>query len=181
MNAEIIPLLERYQTPNEEDKVLKQQFLQFIAAFPDNFHLRSNLTGHLTGSAWVLDSESKSKVLLVKHTKLQRWLQPGGHADGDGDLQRVAMKELLEETGIVAENAADGIFDLDVHAIPWHKQVPPHLHFDVRFLFFASITAPLQISSESQELAWVSLDKLQDYNPDQSVLRLKEKSFVFLR
>ena len=46
--------------------------------------LRSCRPGHLTGSALVVDPSDR-RILGLFHTKLQRWLQPGGHADGDGD------------------------------------------------------------------------------------------------
>ena len=176
MIEKLLNSIEKYQPSSPYDTVLKDQFSQFIRANPDNCLLRSNLSGHLTASAWVIDSETKSKALLVNHVKLNRWLQPGGHADGDSDLMHVAQKELEEETGIKAEISNPQIFDLDVHAIPWHKQVPPHLHFDVRYLFLASAHATLIISEESRELAWVDLTALELRGVDESVLRLAEKS-----
>ena len=71
---------------------------RFIDAHPDALH-RSCLEGHLTGSAAVVDPSTR-QVLLLFHAKVQRWLQPGGHADGDGNLARVALREAEEETGI---------------------------------------------------------------------------------
>ena len=176
MIEQLLHDIEKYQANSAQDTVLKDQFLQFIRANPGNCLLRSNLCGHLTASAWVIDSETKSKTLLVNHVKLNRWLQPGGHADGDSDLMRVALKELEEETGIKAKISNQQIFDLDVHAIPWHQQVPPHLHFDVRYIFLTSAHAPLIISEESRELVWVDLTALESLSVDQSVLRLAEKS-----
>jgi 8-oxo-dGTP pyrophosphatase MutT (NUDIX family) len=176
MIEKLLNTIENYQSSAPFDTVLKDQFTQFIRANPDNCLLRSNLSGHLTASAWVIDSETKSRALLVNHVKLNRWLQPGGHADGDSNLMHVAQKELEEETGIKAEISNPQIFDLDVHAIPWHKQIPPHLHFDVRYLFLASAKAPLSISEESRELAWVDLAALELRGVDESVLRLAEKS-----
>jgi 8-oxo-dGTP pyrophosphatase MutT (NUDIX family) len=180
MIEEIIKNISDYQAETSAQNALKVQFEQFIKANPTNCLLRENLTGHLTASAWVIDSETRRHALLVKHVKLQRWLQPGGHADGDPDLIEVACKELQEETGIIAKPISNQIFDLDTHAIPWHKDVPPHLHFDVRFLFTVSIKTPLTLSDESHELRWVEVNKLAEYGVDQSVLRLGEKSLDYL-
>ncbi|MDR1010766.1 MAG: NUDIX domain-containing protein, partial [Opitutaceae bacterium] len=60
---------------------------------------RSLLIGHLTGSAWIVDAERR-RVLLTHHRKLDKWLQPGGHADGELDLASVAMREAREESGL---------------------------------------------------------------------------------
>ncbi|MCZ7628413.1 MAG: NUDIX domain-containing protein [Microthrixaceae bacterium] len=60
---------------------------------------RTTAAAHLTGSALVLDAAGR-RCLVMLHTKLNRWLQPGGHADGDHELAGVALKEASEETGI---------------------------------------------------------------------------------
>jgi len=52
--------------------------------------------GHLTGSAWLVNADGNTRV-ADPHRKLNRWLQLGGHADGDADLARVALREAEEE------------------------------------------------------------------------------------
>jgi 8-oxo-dGTP pyrophosphatase MutT (NUDIX family) len=116
--------------------------------------------------------------LLTLHRKLNKWLQLGGHADGNENLAEVAMKEAEEESGLKSLRMVDvKIFDIDKHIIPARKGVPEHFHYDVRFLIEAEIDEPLQISEESKDLAWISYelaDELVNYNP--SIVRMLEKT-----
>src|SRR5438309_2052483 len=59
--------------------------------------LRSCVPGHLTGSAWIV-SPDRARTLLTHHHKLDKWLQLGGHADGQDDLAAVALREAREES-----------------------------------------------------------------------------------
>jgi 8-oxo-dGTP pyrophosphatase MutT (NUDIX family) len=137
------------------------QILAFIREQPTTCANRTNLTGHLTGSAWVLD-QLHEYVLLTKHRKLGRWLQLGGHADGEFDLEGVAMREAQEESGLTSIVPGSQLpFDIDVHNIPEREKVPAHFHYDVRFWFTADITEPLVISNESTDLQWISLSSLE--------------------
>ena len=73
--------------------------LDFVARHPDPFDRRIG-EGHLTGSAFVLTADG-TRVLLLHHRKLDRWLQPGGHADpGERSGEAVALREVREETGL---------------------------------------------------------------------------------
>ncbi len=139
-------------------------------AFRDYFN-----PGHLTGSAWVVD-ESGGRVLLLHHGKLNRWLQPGGHADGDFDLARVALRETQEESGLTRLQLIDSeIFDLDIHEIPARGAEPAHLHFDVRYLIRADSSEELVLSDESHALAWIELVNLERYTTEESVHRMARK------
>jgi 8-oxo-dGTP pyrophosphatase MutT (NUDIX family) len=132
--------------------------------------------GHLTGSAWVVDEE-RAHALLVHHRKLDRWLQPGGHADGQTDLHAVAWREASEETGLQRLRPAHGgIYDVDVHAIPARGDEPEHLHFDIRYAFIADRSEPLVVSDESHALAWFALADLDRDGIDESVRRLARKT-----
>jgi ADP-ribose pyrophosphatase YjhB (NUDIX family) len=152
--------------------------LSFVSSHPDCF-LRSNLQGQVTGSAWILDM-SKKFTLLVAHKKLNKWLQPGGHYENDPNILTVASREAAEETGLSSlVLLSEKIFDIDVHWIPAHKEVPEHRHFDIRFVFEADINEPLKISGESKSLAWIPLHQVAAYNPDESLMRMVRKSQVF--
>lgn len=130
----------------------------------------------MTASAWIVDP-SKKFVLLTHHAKLNRWLQPGGHADGDEDILNVALREAEEETGLKNFNLIyPGIFDIDIHTIPARKELPEHLHYDVRFLLQNSRLETLIHSEESHALAWVpatDIKSLSDKN--QSMIRMTQK------
>jgi len=149
--------------------------LAFIASHPDCL-LRSCVPGHLTGSAWVMN-RSRTKVLLILHRKLGRWLNPGGHADGDPNLPGVGLREALEESGLTGVRLVSrAVFDFDRHWIPDYKGIPGHYHYDFRFLCEADDAEPLRITEESDDLAWVDLAKVPTLNSEKSMQRLLAKS-----
>lgn len=138
--------------------------------------LRSCVPGHLTGSAWMV-SPDRTRTLLTHHRKLDKWLQLGGHADGDGDLLAVARREAAEESGLAAVRAVSpAIFDVDRHWIPPRKADPGHYHYDLRFLFEADPAAALAVSSESKDLAWVAIEQVTALNPEESMARMVRKT-----
>jgi 8-oxo-dGTP pyrophosphatase MutT (NUDIX family) len=113
----------------------------------------------------------------MHHRKLGRWLQPGGHADGDADVLAVARREAQEETGLAEIVTVDpAIFDVDVHRIPARPGEPEHWHYDIRFLLGASREASLAASAEANGLAWVALDQIASLDTDASVLRMVAKT-----
>lgn len=131
--------------------------------------------GHFTASAFVL-SPSGEELLLIWHTKFDRWLQPGGHVDPeDADIVAAARREVAEEAGVTALTPMGaGLFDLDVHLIPARKGEPEHRHFDVRLLFRAQDEA-LAHGSDAGGARWVRLGEIGLANSDESVLRAVRK------
>lgn len=168
-------LLVQYQPTLEIEQKFKGKFLQFIDNEVDCFK-RELLKGHITGSAFIID-EASTKAVLVHHAKLNCWLQPGGHADGDSDIMAVTLKEAKEETGLTNLSILPEIFDIDIHTIPARKQVPEHLHYDVRFLIIADEKEPFIVSSESTDIQWVGLNDLEKYEVDFSVKRMAQKIY----
>jgi 8-oxo-dGTP pyrophosphatase MutT (NUDIX family) len=149
----------------------REFILDFIASHEDAL-TRACADGHLTGSALVID-RSRRCALLMHHRKLDKWLQMGGHADGDGDLARVALREATEESGLAELMLASTTpVDLDVHRVEPPGEVP-HLHLDVRFLVVAPPGSDPIANHESRELRWVALDDLAAW-PEDGMRRLAE-------
>ena len=176
------PLLDQlalYRARHPEEEQVVDSIVDLVSAHRDCFQ-RSCLPGHVTGSSWIVDA-ALERGLLTHHRKLARWLQLGGHADGDPDVPAVALREAREESGmqdfdvIVPEDGCS-ILDVDVHVIPAFGNEPAHEHHDIRFLFRAAPGQGLTISSESNDLAWFAWADLGDVGADESVLRLGRKA-----
>jgi ADP-ribose pyrophosphatase YjhB (NUDIX family) len=142
----------------------------------DNFHVRAQLAGHLTGSAWILD-EDLTHALLTYHGKFDCWVQLGGHVEDDVDLLSASLREAREESGLAEVNpVSDSIFDVDIHSIPANPKEPAHFHYDIRFLFTADRNTPFVVSSESKDLAWVELERIAELTSEESVFRMVRKT-----
>ncbi len=182
----LLKMLDRYalQFPDEMGTV--EQIANLVNRSPDCFE-RSCRPGHVTGSAWVL-SHDHSQCLLVHHRKLNRWLQPGGHADGQTDIEAVALREAQEESGLqqLALQQTGGALvplDIDVHVIPARVDAATgkliedaHEHHDIRFLFLAAEGQELVLSEESHALRWFSYKELLNITNEESVLRMQRKA-----
>ncbi|MDA0957710.1 MAG: NUDIX hydrolase [Proteobacteria bacterium] len=173
--AALLKSVERYASRYPEEQATIVEFQRFVRANENCFD-RNLREGHVTGSSWILDRPHKH-CLLTHHRKLNRWLQLGGHADGDSQVARVATREAEEESGLGSIALVSGeIFDIDIHLIPERKHEPAHYHFDVRYLFEGDYDEPLVVSEESHELAWVPLSGIADYTEEESILRMVRKT-----
>jgi 8-oxo-dGTP pyrophosphatase MutT (NUDIX family) len=136
---------------------------------------RTLALGHFTGSAWLVSADCQ-RVLLTHHRKLDRWLQLGGHADGNGDLAEVALREAGEESGLAGLRVESVVFDLDRHLIPARKNEAEHWHYDVRFIVHAGSNEDFVVGPESHDLAWRVVSELvDDEHADESVRRMARK------
>jgi len=168
-------LLLAFEPRDEHQAGERARMLVFAAEHPDAL-LRTCLAGHFTASGLVLDARGEH-ALLTHHRKLGRWLQLGGHADGDGNLAAVALREATEESGIAGLRVDPRPVDLDVHAIPARGAEPEHLHLDLRFQVHAPPGAREVASDESHALAWFAPGGLSGLELDDSVLRLFRLAF----
>ncbi len=170
----LLEKLDNYHPSDASEVEARLRMISFVKENPDCFQRHLKI-GHITGSAWLMSRDGR-RVLLTHHRKLNKWLQLGGHADGDSNILAVALREAKEESGI--ENilaVTEDVFDLDIHEIPPHGQEPAHWHYDVRFLFRVEGDDTFIVSEESHELAWVTPDQLHALDTDASVQRMAKK------
>ncbi len=173
--SERIEGLTNYTTPYTNEQPFISRFVELLQG--ERCFFRDYLPGHITGSAWIVN-EARTHALLVHHAKLHKWLQPGGHADGDENVQAVALREANEETGLTKlQKLTPGIFDLDIHPIPARNDFPAHLHYDVRYAFTASQNDELLLSDESIAVKWIPLDEIPALSGNNdSILRMIAKT-----
>jgi len=170
----VLALLAAVRVPDHADAEVLAEFQRFVTVHADCCE-RALALGHLTGSAFLLD-RAGARVLLTHHRKLGLWLQPGGHADGDADLARVALREAEEESGLADLAIEPGIFDLDRHWIPERKGEPGHWHYDVRFVVRATGSEAFVVGEESHALAWRAVREVaEDATMDASLRRMAQK------
>jgi 8-oxo-dGTP pyrophosphatase MutT (NUDIX family) len=150
---------------------------QFLREHPLDAHLRAQPLGHLTASGFVLEA-TRTRVLLLHHGKLKRWLQPGGHGEGELEPRLIALREIEEETGLSASDLQafpdEQLLDVDVHPIPARPGEPAHPHLDLRYGFIARAGALARLSEESTDLRWFPLNALPG-DADSSLLRAVQK------
>ncbi len=140
---------------------------------------RRERPGHFTASALLVNA-SRDRVLLLHHSKLRIWVQPGGHADGNANLMAVALSEATEETGITGLRIWGAAIDLDIHRVD-----PPnedsHLHYDVRFLALAPASAVVDTNHESTAHRWAAPEELATLGVDPGLHRLAETGLALAR
>jgi 8-oxo-dGTP pyrophosphatase MutT (NUDIX family) len=169
----LVRALTGYRSAFQQEQNFVDQFLTLVNH--TNAYQRHHLPGHLTGSVWIVDT-TREWVLLTHHAKLNTWLQPGGHADGDENMVQVALREAEEETGLKNfKLLQESIFDIDIHPIPQRKDFPAHDHYDIRFLLQADKNEKYTVSEESHDLAWIKLTELSRWNATSSLQRMAEK------
>lgn len=171
--APLLDLISRYKPVDAQDAAALAALESFVRDNERCFE-RSLEIGHVTGSAWLVNPTG-DKVLLTHHRKLSAWLQLGGHADGEGDITKVAAREAEEESGIPgAALVSAEILDIDVHPIPARGSEPAHFHYDVRFALRAKCE-DFVVSEESNSLQWVRMEELEKFTQSRSMLRMRDK------
>jgi 8-oxo-dGTP pyrophosphatase MutT (NUDIX family) len=168
--------LHSYTAANSIEEQHRLDMIELVEAHEAWWH-RDTLPGHITASAFVV-SPDLDKLLLHFHRKLDRWLQFGGHDEGEKHPAKAVLRELVEESGLQQFEffGAPNFFDLDIHPIPESPKMAAHLHYDVRFLFVADDRQILQpADGESKRLRWMSLKDAAEALDEESSQRVYRK------
>lgn len=174
--------LELYRTfwNNTEDDNRVSKFLNFLNKNP-NAASRENALGHLTGATLIVDP-THQKALFTLHAKLNKWLQLGGHADGNFNVYESALREAQEESSLSEfkfhsfyPGTRPSILDLDIHLIPPRKSEPAHYHYDIRYLLETPHPEQIQITHESVDLQWFSISEAYQRIEEDSIHRMLDK------
>lgn len=179
LREQVCAALDAHQPCDERERGFVQRMKSLAGGASDPFSRASFGPGHFTASSFVL-SPCGGRLLLILHSKLGLWLQPGGHIDAtDSSLVNAARREAEEETGLRGLRTVldgDGLFDVDIHPIPANpkKGEPAHEHFDLRFLFLSE-SSELSAGSDALAARWVPLGEVIDAGTDDSVLRALRK------
>lgn len=172
--ASLIAGLAAYAASRPARADIANCFIEFARRHPE-CRERSLQVGHFTASAFLVSIDG-SRALLTHHAKLGRWLQPGGHLDGENDLAEAALREASEESGLPGLVVEREILDLDRHWIPAREADPGHWHYDVCFLVRATGSEEFEVSHESLALAWRSVEELAtDPVIDASLARMAQE------
>ena len=167
--AVLVDRLSTHEGTSEQQSAVAVRMLEFAATHADALE-RTCVDGHFTGSALVVE-RGTDRFVVLHHMKLDKWLQPGGHTEGDANLASTALREATEETGIDGLEVVRPAIDLDIHEVRPPSE-PPHLHLDVRFLVLAPAGSLPQGNHESRAIRWATIDDLDALGADDGLRRL---------
>jgi 8-oxo-dGTP pyrophosphatase MutT (NUDIX family) len=185
----LLHMLARYREAFPAEAEMVDRICRLVESHANCFD-RTCRPGHITGAAWILSTDRR-RSLLTHHRKLDRWLQLGGHADGQWHVEEVAIREAREESGItrfdiVPVNGVVMPFDVDVHVIPARYDSSgqmiedAHEHHDIRFLMVAHSDDEITVSDESHEVAWFTADEVLQRTNEESIVRMLHKALEML-
>ena len=179
---ELARALSAHVPADEEEARDLARIRDFVSRHPDPFD-RGIAEGHLTGSAMIVSADG-ARTLLLHHRKLDRWLQPGGHADpGEAAGEVVALREAREETGLqtlALHPEAPRPLDVDVHLIPARPNEPAHEHLDLRYLVVAQGGELSRAAAEAADLRWFGWEELAPLDLDPGLRRALAKARGYL-
>lgn len=168
-------LVSKHRADDEAEAKHRDHVLRFLAESQRPMDRNVFEPGHITGSAFVVSDDGR-KVLLIHHAKLQKWMQPGGHAEaGETDARHVARREALEEVGVATPDDAGQLLDIDVHTIPARKDQPEHFHFDLRYLFLVP-AGEIASTDEVTDARWFHWHEAEALDIDPGVRRMIRKA-----
>lgn len=178
----LIQALMEHHPYDDREALAVRETLRFLNDNMENAFERSNESGHITGSALVVDE--KGNILLNHHKKANIWIQFGGHCDHETDVRKVALRETMEETGFAASQLrflTKSFVDCAIYDIPANrtKGENAHKHYDINFLIMTN-SHDFVKSQESTELRWCTpAEALKLVAGDAACTRMINKSIEF--
>ena len=157
-----------YIPKDEREAAEKAEILTLIDREGERLLLRDCAYAHMTASSIIVNG-ARTKTLMAFHKIYQSWAWTGGHADGEGDLLSVALREAREETGVEhIRPLSPAIASLDILPVWGHvkrgKWVPSHQHLNVSYLLVADESDALQIrEGENSRVGWLPAERLLEY------------------
>lgn len=153
-----------YTPVNEQEASDKEEMIRWLGQGSDLF-TRDNRAAHFTASAWVVSPDRKY-VLMAYHNLYNSWAWLGGHADGEQDLLKVAIKEATEETGVRnVRIVTPDILSVEILTVDGHEKkgsyVSSHLHLNVTYLLEADMEESLEVKpDENSAVGWIHVDEI---------------------
>lgn len=156
--ARVLELVRSRLPVDEREAAARRTFLDEVARLATPFD-RCSSQVHVTASAIVVGERG---TVLLKHRRLGRWLQPGGHVDPGEDPEDAALRECEEETGLGAAHLEGGprLVHLDVH------RAASHVHLDLRYVLAAPDADPMPGPGESQDVRWFAWHEAEAITDD---------------
>ena len=157
-----------YIPKDEREAAEKAEILTLIDREGERLLLRDCAYAHMTASSIIVNG-ARTKTLMAFHKIYQSWAWTGGHADGEGDLLSVALREAREETGVEhIRPLSPAIASLDILPVWGHvkrgKWVPSHQHLNVSYLLVADESDALQSrAGENSRVGWLPAERLLEY------------------
>ena len=162
-----IDQINEFVPSNSQESQDKKIIIDYNKQFSHNILLRDNDIAHITSSGFIMN-KTLDKVLMVHHNIRNVWSWTGGHADGDRDLLKVAIKEANEETGTInVTPLTESIITIDILPVYGHmrkgKYVSGHLHLSIAYILIASEKEKLVVNEdENSGVMWFDVDKFND-------------------
>lgn len=155
---DLLEQMEAYHPFNEQEEMDQKLILKCLRQDEDIF-TRKNSLAHMTASAWVVNQD-RTRVLMAYHNIYDSWSWLGGHADGERNLLKVAVREVMEESGLKqVRPVAEEVYSLEILTVDGHVKrgvyVPSHLHLNVTYLLEADEHGQLRVKEdENSGVAW---------------------------
>lgn len=174
--------IRQFKPLTDSEKSDKPVILDYLSLIGDDALSRKSQLAHLTSSGFILNP-SMTKTLMVHHNIFQTWTWTGGHADGDRDLLKIAIKEAKEETGIPRISPlVEGMLSLDILTVKAHYKrgdyVSAHLHLSAAYVLIAEEHEELTVKpDENSGVAWIAVDEMDKMSNEPEIILIYQKLY----